>query len=256
MERETQAPANGATFWQASGAYHGVIAQIEDARLIVSPNGCKYCVQVPEGDGSEWRVVNWRKQLGKLLPDMPPELAALVPAQTPDRAADFERPWAEEVKAYGRRLAAAKWTSSGYAGVIAENGDMRLIWFRSKDRPERYGVQRLSWDRWSLVTASASSAHVSGVLRSDDSKKRNTALAVVCDGLPERAQDYTGPKPVDVADVARRQARRRNSVKGAAKRATGREVRQTGGRGGLRPDRRARGPESPSDAFSFADLFE
>jgi len=257
MERETQAPANGERFWQANGAYHGVIAETDHARLIVSPNGVKYCVQVPEGDGPGWRVVNWRKSLGKLVPDMPPELAAQVPAQTPDRAADFERPWAEEVKAYSRKLAAANWTSSGYAGVIAEQGDMRLIWFRSKDRPQRYGVQRSSWGRWALFTASASGAHVAGVLRSDDPKKRNTGLATVCEGLPERAQDYAGDKPAPIADVSRRCARRVKSAKGAAKRATGRDVRQSGGRGSQRLDPRARGPENgPSEGFSFVEWFE
>lgn len=251
MQRETQAAANGERFWQTSATYHGVIAKTQSARLIVSPNGSRYCIQHPVDAGGQWAVVKWRKVLSLLVSDMPPELAARLPADTPENASDWPRPWAGQIEAKKRQVSAANWCASEYAGTIAADGAQRLIWFRSKGRPERYGVQRHQWGKWTLITASASCAFVASVLRSNDPKKRNTALAAVCDGLPDQAADYAGIRPETLAAVLVQPAADRQ----AAKRAPQRDKRSPVGKGSQNWHS---APSGASDGLpiAFEDMFE
>lgn len=100
-----------------------------------------------------------------------------------------------------QQVARSRYGSSDYAGVIAEDGDKRLIWFHAKDRPPRYAVQRSSGRRWVACAASRSAAHINAVLTGPDPLKASSVLArSLCD-VAENADDYAGERPARFVDL-------------------------------------------------------
>lgn len=100
-----------------------------------------------------------------------------------------------------QQVARSRYGSSDYGGVIALDGDKRLIWFHAKDRPPRYAVQRSSGRRWVVVSASSSAAHIKGVLTGPDPLKVSSRLARSLFDLAERASDYAGERPARFVDL-------------------------------------------------------
>jgi len=131
---------------------------------------------------------------------------------------------------------ASKWTRTGYDGLIAQDGSKRLIWFQSKGRPPRYGVQLLETYRegvWYNVAASVSAAHCYKVLTEGASHKRSDRLAQACAKLADHASEYAGRRPVFWSDqIEPVQSRPRRD----AERPAQRRQRRSGGKGSQRRD--------------------
>ena len=211
MESET-AFLGETRFWQISDNYHGVIASDDPFRVAVSPNGKRYVLQVPWFDKEHgltfWAVITWRKSLSKLLRDVPARLAAKLPDDLPDDAAQFVRPWAHEIEATRRRFRQAIPIRDEFAGVIAKGDVSRLVWLAPvaegasrgrKPRGARYAFQSFKRGAWrnditarkapllrAVLAGSLEPSHPGAVAAGDP------ILSAALEELPEEAAEYCG----------------------------------------------------------------
>lgn len=155
-DAQEQPERKEAEFWQGSDVYHGEIARAGAHRLAVSPNGKRYVLQT--GGPQGWAVQRWRKALRLLLPDLPAELAALLP-ELPDDPERLPRPWAQEMVALSQRLHSVQLGGDSFAGVLWSAGELRLVRYRAQ-RGESYAVQTRGRDGWSIVTQARTAARL------------------------------------------------------------------------------------------------
>jgi len=263
MEHPQQTPANGETYWQDSASYHGVICGTDAQRLIVSPHGKQYSWQTrfDSDAGERFAVTKCRKLLSHLLPFLPSELVRLVPADTPDNAVHFVRPWAQEMENTRQAILASRWASEQYAGVIAAKGRWRLIWFAKANEPARYAVQqkRPDWQGGFRIVSSFEDlcdlfqfvASFSAVGRGHvDLRELSPALS----GLPESADDYAGVRPVSTGALIQPRAGGRISGQRPAEFSRGRRDQPLGGRGSQTRKKASSGPQDRSGAFGSKTL--
>lgn len=200
--------ASRSEFWQDASDYHGVLCSNGALRLAVSPNGARYLLQsrgLSQGRVI-WGVIRWRKQMAKLVPDLPPELAVFA-ASLPDNPADLPRPWADAIKAQGLAVRQSNIASNEYAGVIAAGDDWRLI--ISNINPV-FVAQVPSGPGWAWVAASKTRDGLrrsvakadKGRYRSAENGRKRSLLAAV-ESLPETAAEKLRSAPPPLADVVR-----------------------------------------------------
>lgn len=189
--------------WQASPAYHGVLVEAGEHRLIVSPNGKRYNLQERDADGA-FDVINWRKSLALLLPDLPPKImekGADILSKLPDDPLEYERHWAGEIQATVEAFEEAKPSSDRYSGVIANGSKTRLV-FVPGSRPV-YAVQRKTHQGWkrvygskraSLLIQFAMRERQTGTERAKDAEMVWRFVPELA-GLRDLAADYEGRRP-------------------------------------------------------------
>lgn len=194
-------------FFQASDAYHGVIARAGAERLAVSPNGARYLLQA-RGEGNEWAVTRHRQRLSVLLPVVP---APLVPATQglPEWARDFVRPWAEDMERRRRECRAAFPSVDEYAGQIVRDGLRRVV--VSPDGGA-YVLQRRQAKGWVPVARAKSKRDFLEL------RLRSAALADAAEALPERPADWAPPAGVNPAPISDNRSRARQAGRGARRR--------------------------------------
>lgn len=198
-------PDNSSRFWLVNDEYHGVLHAVGEHRLSVSPNGRRYVHQMRAGAGV-WRNVRMCARLSVLWPKLPPELAQLDPARFPDVPGEVARPWAVETEQIAQRLRTANLTRDCYSGVIAVDGEWRLVVLpkraayavQRQGKPSRYSV-----DGWATVCQSVYSEQIANAIFAHPHWQR-TALASACVKLPFFAKDYGDRTLVYVADVLQR----------------------------------------------------
>jgi len=214
MENKPQPPDTNSRFWQSSPDYHGVLAEAGLHRLTVSPNGKRYQIQrrLDGPQGPAYAVLKWRKALSLLGPDLPADLAAVVPA-LPELASDVVRPWAHATESASARFKRVIPLSDTYAGVIAVGENARLVWMHPAQGSPRsapsYCLQvRSVGKRWEPVSRSVSTARLLDIFSGDvslgssfDFLLGDKVLTEVLHSLPARAKDYQGAKPERLEDV-------------------------------------------------------
>jgi hypothetical protein len=181
-------------WWQGSPDYHGTLCELGDNRLAVSPNGSRYLFQTRMPSGW-YRVRNWRKRLGLLLPDLPDALADAA-RLLPDDPGSVERPWREEMSALSLRVRRSSARRDEYAGVIGGDEQARLV---ISPKGDRYLLQERGPDRWDVVVTSktvgpiweAVAYHVPPGDRLV-MVARSAAVMRACTVVPKRAADYRG----------------------------------------------------------------
>lgn len=263
MDDLQQTSANGETYWQDSLVYHGVICGTDAQRLIVSPHGKQYSWQTCfDSEGEKlFAVTKCRKLLSHLLPFLPSELVRLVPADTPDNAFDFVRPWAQDMENTRQAILASRWASEQYAGVLAAKGRWRLIWFAKSNEPARYAVQqkRPDWQGgfW-IVSSFEDLGDLVQFLASFSAVGRGHVdlrdLVPALSGLPESADDYAGLRPVSTGALIQPRAGGRISGQRLAEFARGRQDQPLGGRGSQTRKKASSGPLDRSGAFGIKTL--
>lgn len=193
------------SFFQEQAGYHGVLRSAGDWRLAISPNGTRYLLQERQASG-EYLVRRWRKQLSKLLPDLPSEIIVQGVKVLPENPGDYERPWASAMKAQGERVKRALCSSESYAGVIAASGGVRLS---IAPNGCKYLLQeRSDWGAWQTLVSSANRSAIFDIVFSRlhldhkaVSASRNPALMNAVALLPERATSYRGKAPERLSEA-------------------------------------------------------
>jgi len=184
-------------FWQESDAYHGVVHQDGERRLIISPNGSRYAMQHAFGGAAPWVVTRWRKSLALLVPDLPAGLVGPWLDGLPDDPRDFVRRWAEETKALSDRFKATRPWRDNYSGVLARCDALRVVLLPDG---RRYAAQIKGHDgRWVDACVTPSSDHLFAVAcgGARPSKRAQPLagsawLSVVAQRLPQWAEHARG----------------------------------------------------------------
>lgn len=236
---EAPSSEGASCFWQAADDYHGALVEAEGVRLAISPNGKRYLYQA-RTEAGDYGVRRHRNRLSKLVPDLPEAITSQGLDHLPDDPSDYSRPWAAETEALRERVRAAHRSHEAYAGVIACDGPVRLIW---QDDPARYALQVRSPEGWRSVVTSQGASRLCDVVYGrvlPDSDRRAPCVGVrafkaALSVLPAEASAYRGPRPERIAQVAvQRPSPSRSS---GERRAVSTEWLQSAGE---RPHRRAK----------------